>query len=141
MRPSAWIPTVRRSCTRGPVADVSVTTYGLIASVIGVVYLLALIGLGIFGSLRTSGRARALLLAGVGVLVVERLLGFLFPVLIGALAGSGGQMWTFQIIWNVIGTLAGLVGVGLLVLAVISPRSAPPGFSQGMQPGPGGPWR
>ncbi|WP_425307994.1 hypothetical protein AADG42_04315 [Ammonicoccus fulvus] len=118
----------------------SPSTYGAIASVIGVLYLLALIGLGIFGALRTSGRTRALLLAGVGVLVVERLVGFLFPLLIGAIARSGNQMWTFQIIWNLFGTLLGLAGVALLILAAISAQTARAGFSSGGQSGsyPGG---
>lgn len=101
----------------------SPSTFAVISTVIGVLYLLALVGLGIFGALRTSGRTRALVLAGVGVMVFERLLGFLFPVVIGV-AGGRDQIWTIQVLWNVLGALFTVAGIALLVMAAVTAQAS-----------------
>jgi hypothetical protein len=114
----------------GRAADVNVGTFGLVMGVIGFVFLLALIAIGVFGILRTSGQTRVLVGAGVGALVLSRLLGML-PGLVSSI-GGGGLFFSMQIVMGVITTLLTLAGIGLLVWAAI-PR-ADVGSSHGSAP-------
>ncbi|MDO5499472.1 MAG: hypothetical protein Q4F67_07310 [Propionibacteriaceae bacterium] len=101
--------------------------------------LLGLIGIGIFGIVRTSGRTRALVAGGIGALVLSRLLGIIVPIFTGLFTSSTGSSLGIYLAFNVIGGLITLAGILLLVLAAVRRREAAHYPNAGNLYAPGGP--
>ncbi|WP_432558760.1 hypothetical protein [Granulicoccus sp. GXG6511] len=115
---------------------------GVTLAIVNLLFLAALIGVGIWGLVRTSGRTRALIGGGVGVLVVGRIVGMMLPALFSAV-GTGGQssFFVLQMTLSVVTNLLTLLGMALLVgaaVAAVAHRSPNPyaGFHNPPPPGP-----
>lgn len=94
-------------------------SFGLLTGVVGIVFTLGLVVVGVVGLIRTSGRARVLLGSGMGVLLVGRALPALLAMAFAANAGVIDPL-TGTLVVNVIGQVLGLLGILLLVLATIA---------------------
>lgn len=117
------MPTARPSCTPAPVADVSTSTLGALLSVLAVVYVLALVGVGVFGLIKTTGRTRNLVLGGVGALILSRFIGMFMPLIFGALSSSADTFMAMTVVVNLVGSAVSVGGVALLVWAAVTAGS------------------
>lgn len=115
-------------------------TFGPASFLVGVIFLLLLIALLVVGMLRLKGSARALVGAGLGVLILVRVLAPLVqgPLLSSLVAASGYDAYfALTFIWSTIVQLITFIGVGLLVFAAI--RAATPAVNRPPAP-PTEPW-
>jgi hypothetical protein len=116
MRHSVWTPRARPWCTRVPVADVAVVAGSLFS-------VLALVALLVGALIKVRGPARGLVGAGLGALILARILSLGMVASLGALYRYYGYSSVMLIFSLVTGALT-LAGIALLVLAVV--RAARP---------------
>lgn len=103
--------------------------YGTISGVLSVIWLLLLVGLLIFAMVKTRGRTRTLVGAGMGLILANRLLSLLAPLLYRSF--EPGDM-TLYLIMSIFFSLLEIGGIGVLVWAVVTALT---------EAGPANPWQ
>ncbi len=97
----------------------STSLLGLVSAILSVLLVIVLAVLAIIIGVTVKGRAAVAAILGLVLLVLERVIGVLSPMLLSTISSRSGSFAAFFVGQNVVLTLLELAGVSLLVLAVV----------------------